>query len=72
MGAVIWQSASVDGKLDPSQPEVVVGPIGAAPELGSGSVKVEDLEPEDLRKRMWWKKALTNFKTTFAQDQVGV
>ena len=42
MGAVIWQSSKVDGKLDPSQPDVIVGPVGASPEIGappSGSFK---------------------------------
>ena len=63
------QSSSVDGKLDPAQPDAVVGPVGAAPELGPGGVAVADLDPEDLRKRMWWKKAFTNFRTTFAQEQ---
>ena len=35
MGAVIWMSSKVDGKLDPSQPDVIVGPVGASPEIGA-------------------------------------
>lgn len=50
----------MDGKLDPSQPDTVVGPLGAAPELGSGAVKEADLSPEDKRKRMWWSMFLKN------------
>ena len=42
MGAIIWQSSAVDGKLDPTQPDVTVGPIGASPEIGAGGVKVGD------------------------------
>jgi hypothetical protein len=71
MGAVIWQSSEADGKIDPSQPDVAVGPVGASPEIGSGSVKVSDLTPEDMRKRMWWKKAMTNFKY-FAMGEGGM
>jgi hypothetical protein len=48
-----------------------VGPVGASPEIGSGSVKVSDLTPEDMRKRMWWKKAMTNFKY-FAMGEGGM
>ena len=68
---MVWcrQSSSLDGRLDPAQPDVAVGPVGAAPELGPGGVTVADLDPEDLRKRMWWRKAFTNFRTTFAQEQ---
>lgn len=65
MGAVIWQSSKVDGKLDPSQPDVIVGPVGASPEIGTGALKVEDMTPEDTRKRMWWAKATRNLKFSF-------
>eukprot|EP00912_Choanoflagellata_sp_UC4_P001006 UC4_evm4s619 len=65
MGAVIWQSSMKDGKLDPSQPDKIVGPIGAAPEIGTGAIKVEDLSPEDMRKRMWWSKTLRNCRDVF-------
>ena len=40
LGAAIWQSSAVDGKLDPSQPDVAVGPVGASPEIGTGAIKV--------------------------------
>ena len=38
LGAAIWQSSAVDGKLDPSQPDVAVGPVGASPEIGTGAI----------------------------------
>ena len=68
MGAVYVQSGKADGKIDPAQPDAVVGPVGMAPELGSGAVKVSDLTPEDMRKRMWWAKFYANARDVFARN----
>ena len=53
MGAAIWQ----EGAFRNAQPARV--------ELGDQGVTEEDLAPEELRKRMWWKKTLRNFRETF-------
>ena len=65
LGAAIFLSAAVDGKVDPSNPDVVAGPVTASPELGSGAMKKSDLSLEDLRKRMWWSKCMTNIRVLF-------
>ena len=37
-------------------------------ELGGQGAKLEDLAPGELRKRMWWRKSFTNFRTSFEAD----
>ncbi|MDD9947623.1 MAG: DUF1679 domain-containing protein, partial [Myxococcales bacterium] len=54
-GAAIWK-AGVDNQQ------------AARVELGTAGTKLEDLSPEELRKRMWWRKSLTNFRTCFEAD----
>jgi hypothetical protein len=51
-GAVIWQAGVMN-----EQPGRI--------EMGDQGFTVEDLEPDELRKRMWWRKAFRNFRTTF-------
>ncbi len=53
MGAAIWQqSASGEGQA-------------ARVELGPSGVTEVDLTPEERRQRMWWTKALANFRENF-------
>ena len=53
MGAAIWQqSASGEGQA-------------ARVELGPNGVTEADLTPEEQRQRMWWGKALANFRENF-------
>ena len=53
MGAAIWQqSASGEGQA-------------ARVELGPDGVTETDLTPEERRQRMWWGKALANFRENF-------
>jgi Ecdysteroid kinase-like family len=53
MGAAIWQqSASGEGQA-------------ARVELGPNGATEQDLTPEERRQRMWWTKALANFRENF-------
>lgn len=53
MGAAIWQqAASGEGQA-------------ARVELGPNGVTEADLTPEERRQRMWWSKALANFRENF-------
>jgi len=52
-GAAIWQA----GALNNQQPARV--------ELGPAGTRVDELAPDELRKRMWWRKTFTNFRTCF-------
>lgn len=51
-GAAIWQAG-----LNNEQPGRI--------ELGDQGATVEDLTPEERRKRMWWTKTIANFNTIF-------
>ena len=53
-GAAIWQAGIAD-----DQPARV--------ELGTKGETEADLAPDELRKRMWWCKALANFRATFKE-----
>eukprot|EP00038_Savillea_parva_P012689 m.206321 g.206321 ORF g.206321 m.206321 type:complete len:449 (+) comp23311_c0_seq1:144-1490(+) len=68
-GAIFFTSSAVDGKVDPSQPDKVTGPIMVAPELGSGAITEESLSPDDIRKRKWWARAFTNMGTLFRRHK---
>jgi hypothetical protein len=52
-GANIWQSGTR-------------GELAARVEMGANGHTEADLAPEELRQRMWWRKAFDNFRTTFA------
>jgi hypothetical protein len=56
MGGAIWRSAAFENEG------------GGRIELGSEGVTEMDLEAEDLRKRMWWAKAIANFLENFLSD----
>jgi hypothetical protein len=51
-GANIWQSGVKDE-------------LPARVEMGGNGTTEQDLEPEELRQRMWWRKAIANFRSTF-------
>jgi hypothetical protein len=51
-GANIWQSG-------------LKGELPARVEMDGNGTTEEDLEPEERRQRMWWRKSLDNFRTTF-------
>jgi hypothetical protein len=53
-GGSIWQAG-----IDNEQPGRV--------ELGNKGETEADLAPDELRKRMWWTKAMANFRTTFKE-----
>ena len=58
MGAAYWQGAAFRNELP--------GRV----ELGGKGATEADLAPEELRQRMWWRKALANFRENFkAFDQ---
>jgi len=53
MGGAIWRSAAFENE-------------GAGRvELGSTGATEQDLDAEELRKRMWWAKAIANFLANF-------
>ena len=58
-------SGAADGKLDPSQPDTVVGPLALAPELGPSKMQEKDLDPASLRTRMWGSKREPNAAAIF-------
>ena len=49
-GAPIWQEGALRNGL------------GMRIELGGRGATEADLPPEELRQRMWWRKALANFR----------
>lgn len=51
-GANIWQSG-------------LRGELPARVEMDGNGTTEEDLEPEERRQRMWWRKSVANFRTTF-------
>ncbi len=53
MGAAFWQGSALRNELP------------ARVELGGKGVTEADLAPDELRKRMWWSKALANFRENF-------
>ena len=65
MGAAYAFSGAADGKLDPSQPDTVVGPLAMAPELGPSKMQEKDLDPASLRTRMWGSKREPNAAAIF-------
>ena len=65
MGAGYAFSGAADGKVDPSKPDEVTGPLACAPELGSGSVTEADLDEASMRTRMWGSKREPNFAAVF-------
>jgi hypothetical protein len=57
-GATYWQAGAYENEL----------PLRV--ELGGRGATLDELTPEDLRKRMWWTKSFRNFRTNFvAFDQ---
>jgi hypothetical protein len=52
-GAAIWQAGALANQQ------------AAGVELGGKGATLADLTPEELRKRMWWTKAFTNFRASF-------
>jgi hypothetical protein len=58
MGAAYWQAGAFNNEL-PTRVE-----------LGGKGATEADLTPEELRQRMWWRKALANYRENFkAFDQ---
>lgn len=53
MGAAIWQASAFKNVLE------------ARVELGGQGVTEADLNPTELRKRMWWMKTCANFRENF-------
>jgi len=53
MGAAYWQAGAFRNEL------------AARVELGNGGATEADLAPEELRQRMWWRKAHANFREMF-------
>jgi hypothetical protein len=53
MGAAYYQAGAYQNDL------------GMQVELGGQGVTEADLSPEDLRRRMWWRKAFANFRSNF-------
>lgn len=51
-GAAIWQAGTANQH-------------GARVELGGQGATIDDLSPDELRKRMWWRKSFTNFRACF-------
>ncbi len=58
MGAAYWQGGAFRNEL------------ATRVELGGKGATEADLTPEELRQRMWWRKAMANFRENFkAFDQ---
>jgi ecdysteroid kinase len=53
MGAAYWQGGALNNQL------------ATRVELGGKGAAEADLTPEELRQRMWWRKALANFRENF-------
>ena len=61
MGGAIWRAAAFENE----QPGRI--------ELGSEPFTVDDLAPDELRKRMWWRKTIANNRVLMADlDLVGL
>ena len=60
MAKVFWISGAAEGKIDPAQPDAVVGPLAMAPELGPTGLTEADLNDGDIRTRMWMAKNIGN------------
>ena len=58
MGGAIWRAAAFENE----QPGRI--------ELGSKAFTIEDLAPEELRKRMWWRKTIRNNRVLFNDLQL--
>jgi hypothetical protein len=54
MGGAIWRAAAFENE----QPGRI--------ELGSEPFTVDDLAPDELRKRMWWRKTIANNRVLMA------
>ena len=52
MGAAFWQGAAFETSC-------------RRVELGGKGATEADLAPEELRQRMWWRKAIANFRENF-------
>jgi hypothetical protein len=55
MGAAIWQESALANAR------------GARIELGGRGSTEDDLPPEELRQRMWWRKCIANFSAHFKE-----